>query len=104
MQCGMIKWRIRHIVKSHKDDWLRVIGGRGSWRKFMDWGIRSALSRPSIAVSQAGGKRCYSAPLVMYRYVNGKPSYWKTRWANVVVGKNSKTIITAFPTSKAWCK
>ncbi|MFC0675652.1 DNRLRE domain-containing protein [Brachybacterium hainanense] len=104
MECGTSTYGMRHIIQRHRSDWLRTIGGRGDWKKFMDWGIRQALSNPAIAVSQTGGKRCYSAPLVMYRYVNGKPVYWKTRWANVVVSKYYATIITAFPSRTAYCK
>jgi len=105
MQCGTKKqWGLRHIRHGHGSDWKAVSGFRGSWTKFLDWAIREALYRSEVVVSQPDNKRCYSAPMVLYKMVNGKPQYWKTRYTNVVVSKNNRTIISAFPSRKAWCK
>ena len=105
LECGTNNgFGFNHINKSHpKSQWVKQMGGKGSWTEYQQYLIRVAVTKPSKVKSQPGNKRCYQAPVKVYKMSNGKPKYWKTIEPSVIVSKNNKRVVTAMPTTKGYC-
>lgn len=105
LECGTKSgFGFNHINKSHpKSQWVKQMGGKGSWTEYQQYLIRAAVTNPSKVTSQANNKRCYHAPVKLYKMSNGKPKYWKTIEPSVIVSKNNKRVITAIPSTKGVC-
>lgn len=78
--------------------------GPGLWDDFMVYASREAMKAPSSTkANREKNTRCYKTPIKLYRIVNGKPQYVKTRYPRVAVSMNNKVVVTSYPTSTPSC-
>jgi hypothetical protein len=91
----------KHIRYRHKSDWqnkMNSTGGAGAatWDDFMDFAVFSALDNPNFTDNQGNGKTCYTTPIHLYN----DGAYQGTMWPSVVISRNNRLVITAFPGGK----
>lgn len=100
--CGNSKAGYRHINSKHSKQWVDVVtwDGRGrasEWDSLMTQATAATLSHPDRIYSEKGSKLCYGAKITSWRKKNGKVVKQKTWNTAVVVSKNNKTVVTAYP-------
>ena len=100
--CGSSKAGYRHINSKHSKQWVDVVtwDGRGrasEWDSLMMQATAATLSHPDGIYSEKGSKLCYGAKITSWRKKNGKVVKQKTWNTAVVVSKNNKTVVTAYP-------
>lgn len=102
LKCGNSSAGYVHIRTNHQSQW-KTVTPSGNWDDFMVYATRQVVSKPSMSRMQTSTKRCYVAPIEIWRTVNGKPTYWKTTYPRVAVSQNNKLVITSFPTGRNQC-
>jgi hypothetical protein len=104
LKCGTSAEGYVHIRARHQTAWENQKGSGGLWDDFMVWATTNALAAPSLVINLAGSKRCYTTPLVVFKYVNGAPQYVKTFNPTIIVSSNNKKVITSIPTNTPSCQ
>ncbi len=95
LHCGSENWGYRHILKNHRTQWEHdaIIVGR-NWRDQADWAIEWVLRDPGVVTYRASNDTfCYSREV----YLAKDDKVVATRRPHVVIARESKNIITAFP-------
>lgn len=104
LRCGHSGGGYIHIRSRHQQDWQNTMTGPGLWDDFMVYASREAMKSPSSTEPNwEKNTRCYKTPIKLYRIVNGKPQYVKTRYPRVAVSMNNKVVVTSYPTSTPSC-
>ncbi|UBH25353.1 hypothetical protein KW076_03955 [Micrococcus porci] len=104
LRCGHSGGGHVHIRARHQQGWQNTMTGPGLWDDFMVYASREAMKAPS-RTEPDGEKntRCHKTPIKLYRMVNGKPQYVKTRHPRVAVSMYNKVVVTSYPTSTPSC-
>lgn len=95
LTCGDSGFGYKHIEASHQSQWAyysSIVGG--SWDDFMSFAADETLWAPSNIWDVGGNKLCYTAPIV---FTNGSTSF--TIYPKIIISKNNRWVITAYPTS-----
>jgi hypothetical protein len=103
LKCGTNSDGYVHIRSRHQASWEAQKGSGGLWDDYMVWATGSALSAPSAIYSLADAKRCYTAPIAVFKYVNGSPQYVKTFNPTIIVSSSGRKVITSIPTNTSSC-
>jgi hypothetical protein len=103
LKCGTSTEGYVHIRAKHQFGWENQKGSGGLWDDYMVWATTNTLGAPSIVVNKLGQKRCYSTPILVFKYVNGTPQYVKTFHPTVIVSTNNKVVVTSIPTTTSTC-
>lgn len=103
LKCGDLWSGYVHIRDRHQTDWEAQMGSGAVWDDYMVWASKSILSSPSRVVTQVGMTRCYTAPIQVYRVINGINQLWKTINPSVIVSVNNKKVITSIPSTTSSC-
>ena len=108
LRCGHTGAGYVHIRTKHQKDWEQIIalaGGGALWDDLMVYAVKSALNAPMSGFPRRspsdGSKMCYSAP-VQIRDKRGVVK--RTIYPSVLVSRNNKIVITAFPTNSPYCR
>ncbi len=96
----------RHIDHRHKKDWFKKLNWKkneseANWDLFMKRSVKAILKAPLNVYVQKGSKLCYQSKVTQTHIKKGKIVDQRTWNAAVVLSKNHKTIITAYPGSCA---
>ena len=96
LRCGNSNWGLRHIERSHEDDWAEYADLTGAnWEDLADFAIEQTLLAPSgVTYNWINDTWRLWAPMQI-RDMDGNVVLEYT--VRVVVGDNSENIITAFP-------
>lgn len=103
LKCGTISDGYVHISSRHQASGEAQKGSGGLWDDYMVWATSSALSAPSATYTSADAKRCFTAPIAVFKYVNGSPQYVKTFNPTIIVSSSGRKVITSIPTNTPSC-
>jgi len=103
LKCGTNSDGYVHIRSRHQASWESQKGSGGLWDDYMVWATSSVVSAPLATYSSADAKRCYTAPIAVFKYVNGSPQYVKTFNPTIIVSTSSRKVITSIPTNTSSC-
>ena len=97
LACGSSAWGYRHIIAKHLSQWeYRASEASENWRDTADYGIEWALKDPNrIRYRSSNDTYCFSRQINL---VNDRTGQVVDHYfPNVVVGRVTKNIITAWP-------
>ncbi len=93
----------RHIEAKHKKQWVQLVtwdnrSSASSWDNVMMRVVKGSLKNPTRVYSQKGNKMCFESAATSWRKDGrGRVVSQKTWTTAVVVSKNYKRVITAYP-------
>ena len=107
LKCGNANSGYVHIRDRHQRDWQKLVdqaGGGAPWDDLMMFAVVQATATPSPGFPRAtprdASKLCYAAPVQLK---NRSGHVIKTFYPSVIVSKNNRIVITAFPTNAPYC-
>lgn len=96
------KYGYLHIEARHKSQWAKAVkwdqrGSESNWDNLMRRVVKGNLKAPTKIYAEENSKLCYSGSFVSWRKKGNTIVAQKTFNSAVVVSKNTKRVITAYP-------